>query len=160
MSRKYILILVAAVGIQTWMCVLPLKVGAEEGRFAQYKQQRQEKMNKLYDELNVSEEQRIKIKEARGAMHAKKKELREAMKAKRAALKEELEKDEVDKVRIDAMVDELVGLTGRVIRERVDGILKVKQILTKEQFKIFVEKTKKFRKEQWKNRHKRFQESE
>jgi Spy/CpxP family protein refolding chaperone len=90
--------------------------------------------------LNLTPEQQEKIKKQESINREKGTELRDKLRDKRSELKAELEKPQINKDRIDALVAEIKTLTGEQLERRVDNIIFMKQVLTPEQVKKLQEK--------------------
>ena len=91
------------------------------------------KMEKLSQELQLTPEQQEQITEQRTAQNKQTRQLRNKLQAKRRALRGELEKQEIDRSKIYALVAEIKTLLGNQVEQRVEGVLSMKQILTPEQ---------------------------
>jgi len=124
----------------------------EEDWSEKHMQKRHEKMMKLYDELGLTEEQKAQIKTKRDVLKQEQSKLREQIKDKRSALKNALDKEGITKSEVDAIAEELSTLVGQKIKNRVNGIWATKEILSTEQFKMFLEKKEEFKK-QYKGKH-------
>ncbi len=122
----------------------------------------QEKFQRMVQELNLSEEQQVRMKEQRQQHREQQQALRQQVKQKREELRQELEKPEIDPAHIQQISIELKELMGQKIDQQIQGILTTKEILTPEQFVQFQEKVKKFRHKQegkwgrWEKRGKMF----
>ena len=88
-------------------------------------------------ELNLTPEQKEQFREQKYQAKAKKIETRSKLRLKELALRHELEKKEVNRETIDRIVKEIKELHGVMLEQRVDSILKAKEILTPEQFEKF-----------------------
>ncbi len=53
-------------------------------------------------------------------------------------LQHQLKQEKVDKAAVDKLISELAALHGKMLRLRVDSLLKTKEILTPEQFKKYL----------------------
>jgi len=116
---------------------------------------REEKMDKIYAEMGLSEEQLQLIKANREATKDAKKALGEQLKAKREALGQALNAPETDRAQIDALVGEFSALQTQKIQDHVNHTLEIKEILTLEQFAELSakkESMKKGLKESWKRK--------
>lgn len=89
----------------------------------------------LFKDLDLTAEQRDKIKAQRQAGKAKMKELHDKTKAKKMELKAELEKPVIDQAKLAGIVKDLKDISGQKIDERINGILSLRQTLTPEQFR-------------------------
>ena len=101
------------------------------------------KAEKVLSQLNLSPQQEAQIKELHKGNRQRAKELRQALREKRKALEEELNKPNSDLAKIKALTAELKDMEGRVTEERVNGVLKMKEILTPEQYLAFSNAVKK-----------------
>lgn len=66
--------------------------------------------------------------------------LRAEVESKEQDLQHELKQEEINKAAVDKLVDELAALHGKMLRTRIDSLLKTKEILTPEQFKKYLAK--------------------
>jgi len=103
---------------------------------------REEVMNDLIKELDLTPEQQEQIKRQQSEHRQKNEELRGRLLAKRLELKQELEKQTINKKRIDTIAAEIKILVGEQLEQRVEGVLSMKEILTPEQFKKFQQKVR------------------
>ncbi|MBL7130947.1 MAG: periplasmic heavy metal sensor [Candidatus Omnitrophica bacterium] len=103
---------------------------------------RREPKQRLIEELGLTVEQQEQIKEQCSENKEKNKELREKIRSKRLELKQELEKQNIDKSKIDSLVAEIKILMGQQLEQRVESILSMKEILTPEQFEKFQQKVR------------------
>ena len=101
------------------------------------------KAEKVLSQLNLSPQQEAQIKELHKGNRQRAKELRQALREKRKALEEELDKPNSDLAKIKALTAELKDMEGRVTEDRVNGVLKMKEILTPEQYLAFSNAVKK-----------------
>ncbi|MEI8349292.1 MAG: periplasmic heavy metal sensor [Candidatus Omnitrophota bacterium] len=95
---------------------------------------------RFFDELNITAQQKEQLKEIMQENRNKAITHREKLRTSRQALKEELEKVNSDTARINTLVAEVKNIEGQLIDERVNHILKIKAVLTPEQFVKFKEK--------------------
>lgn len=130
--------------------------GPERGQ--RYKQRM---MDNLVKELGLSSEQQEKIRKQRIEQMEQRKKLRGRLRSKKLELKQELDKKDVDKKKVYALVAEIESLMGDQLEQRVEKILSMKRILTPEQFEKFQQKTESFkgravRKQKGKKRQRKF----
>ncbi len=92
------------------------------------------KLDWLAKELGLKPEQQEQMKQFRAAQEAKNKPLLEQLRAVRKELKLELEKPGVDRDKAYAIAGTINGLQGELLKNRINGILKMKEILTPEQY--------------------------
>ncbi|MBP7056366.1 MAG: Spy/CpxP family protein refolding chaperone [Candidatus Omnitrophica bacterium] len=87
-----------------------------------------------FKDLSLTPEQRDKIKAHREEGKSKAKEMHDQMRAKKEELKAEMGKPVTDRAKIDAIAADMKSLSARMIDQRIDRILSLKEILTPEQF--------------------------
>lgn len=100
--------------------------------------------------LGLSEEQRAQMKAVREGSMAAMKVLRSELKAKHEAVRQALDADVPDRAKAEAIVKEISVLEEKMGLGRVDTVLKIRSILTPEQFQklqAFREKKKAERQE-------------
>jgi Spy/CpxP family protein refolding chaperone len=85
-------------------------------------------------ELGLTEEQKEQLKEQRFQSNYKKIQTRSKTRLKELELRHELQKKEVDREAIDRILKELKELQAAALDQKVESILRVKEILTPEQF--------------------------
>jgi Spy/CpxP family protein refolding chaperone len=85
--------------------------------------------------LNLTSEQQEKVKKHQSTNMEKGAELRNKLRDKNSELKAELDKPQINRNRVNALVAEIKTLMGVQLEQRVDNIIFMKQILTPEQFK-------------------------
>lgn len=118
-----------------------------EGAVSQEKQGKMERKHKeMFEDLGLSEEQKKLLEENKTKNHEKMKAVHSSMKEKRKLLHEELKKDELDMAAITGINNEMKALEAQMSDDRLAGILEVRKILTKEQFKKFSAKMDQMRK--------------
>ena len=115
-----------------------------------------DKFQKLAEELNLTPEQKEKLKAQRIEFKEKNKALRENMRAKNEELRNELKNPTADRASINATIEDIKRLTGEKLNSRVDKILAMKDVLTPEQYAKLQEKMqekRRKRKNKAKNSH-------
>jgi Spy/CpxP family protein refolding chaperone len=85
-------------------------------------------------ELNLTPEQNQQLKAQRQQTRQTARELQEKIRTKRGELREALDKKDVDRNAVNKIIADLKELQGSMLEQRVDSILKMKTILTPEQF--------------------------
>ena len=95
---------------------------------------KEDKLESLRGELGITPEQEAKLSEQRKEFKAKNKKLMEGLRSKRKELKEELEKQHMNRARVNKIVKDIKNLTGEKLQNRVDKIVSMKNIFTPEQF--------------------------
>ena len=91
-------------------------------------------ISNIAQKLGLSLEQKEQLKEQRFQQKYNKMETRNKIRLKELELRHELEKEVINQETIDKIVVELKELQGITIEQRVASILKMKEILTLEQF--------------------------
>lgn len=92
--------------------------------------------------LRITNSKQERIKKQRSEHRKKNRELKDEVSAKRLELKQELEKQTTNKERIDSIVAERKILMGNQLKQRVEGILSIREILIPEQFDKFQQRGK------------------
>lgn len=100
----------------------------------------QKNKDRILEELSLTAQQKEQLKEIMKENRSKAVALREQLQVSRNALKDELNKVESDTAKIGILVAELKSIEGQLVDQRVRHILKIKTILTPEQFNKFKEK--------------------
>ncbi len=98
------------------------------------------KAEKAMEELGLTEEQKAMLKEVRTKNREQKKNIREVTKEQREVIKIELDKPVSDESKINSAINQITELQEKILRNRVDGVLSMKKILTSEQFQMMREK--------------------
>lgn len=93
-----------------------------------------DRMAEMAKELNLTADQEAQLKATKEAHRTQMESTRLALKEKRQALKGELAKAGVTREAVEPIVAEIKTLEGSLTEQRVDGIFKVKEILTADQF--------------------------
>ncbi|MBF0253244.1 MAG: Spy/CpxP family protein refolding chaperone [Candidatus Omnitrophica bacterium] len=99
-----------------------------------------EKMEKMMDELGLTDDQKTQLKSMREGNKEVHKALKEKMKANQEAIREELGKDVTDKAKIDSLINESAELYKQKMQGRIDNVLGMKSVLTAEQNAAMKEK--------------------
>jgi len=100
------------------------------------------KRDQIIQQLNLTPQQEAQIKQLQMVNRQKAKELFLGLKEKRKELADELDKAHSNTIKIRALIAEIKDIQGRLIEQRVDGVLKMKEILTPEQYQKFSETLK------------------
>lgn len=88
----------------------------------------------LFKGLDLTTEQRDKLKAHREKTKGEMKAIHEQMREKKLALKTELDKQIIDKAKIADIATQLKTLSAQMVDQRINSILSLKEILTPEQF--------------------------
>ncbi len=99
----------------------------------------EKKMEKVYKQLGLTDEQKARLKEHREKNQAQRKEYYQEIKAKQEQIRQELQNDQFDVNKVRQIHNELKELRSKMEDFRLEGIIEVRQILTAEQFKKFME---------------------
>jgi len=103
------------------------------------------KERKAFDDSQIPQEQRAKLRELREKFKTEGKALREALKTKRQALMKELESEKLDRGAVDKLSGEVKELQAKLIDHRIAGILAMREIVGPEKLKAFREHRRKHR---------------
>ncbi|MFH1772042.1 MAG: periplasmic heavy metal sensor [Candidatus Omnitrophota bacterium] len=117
---------------------------SEEKSYREKKEQREETMKKVMDEIGLTEPQREQIKEYRSQHKEVSGQLRMELKEKKKQLREELTKTDSNEAALRGLADEIKRIQGQIIDHKIESILEMKKIMTPEQYQKFKEKTKDF----------------
>ncbi len=104
-------------------------------------------MERMMEELGLSEDQQQKLEANREAQIVIGKKLFKGFAEKQKELAEELEKESTNRSAINALAAHLKDIQGQMIDHRIDSVLAVKEILTPEQFQKFSKGVKSMRDE-------------
>ena len=140
-------------GILSGVLLLPVSQvqAGENGKMGMDKKAWQEKVEKMYDQLELNEQQREALKAQKVKHREEQKAMREKLQAKREALREELQKEAFDKKKVKALNEDVKNIQNQMSDQRLESVIGVREILTPEQFSKFNEK----KEEHWKKREER-----
>ena len=93
-----------------------------------------DKMDAIKQELNLTPEQDKLLTEVKSSHRAEMESLVQALKTRRQELKAALGKAGVTRQQIEPIASQIKALQAQMVDRRIDGILRIKQILTPEQF--------------------------
>jgi Spy/CpxP family protein refolding chaperone len=99
-----------------------------------------QRMHRMFDDLKLTDEQQARLKALRDEMMTIRKQHIEAVKGVRDKMKAELLKPSPSQKMLDRYAGELGELHKKMTKDRTDHLLKVKKVLTPEQFSKLVEK--------------------
>lgn len=94
------------------------------------------------DKLNLTPEQRDKLHALKDRQRKESLELRHSLRQERETLRQELQKETLDQAKVKAIHGKIKDLQSQMADHRLDGILAVREILTREQFQKFLDLTK------------------
>ena len=97
----------------------------------------EEHVQKVFDKLGLSAEQKKQLKENREKHRAGREAQRKAMKENMKAMGEELKKQDYDVAKVTAIVEQGKQLHNQMADEHLAALLEVRKILTSEQFAKF-----------------------
>ncbi len=142
--------LIALLGVI--VSAVPLHAGPPEGGFGAkdpeaFRQRMEARREAIHRQLNLTDDQAARLEANRSEHRQEARKLREKMRAAREAFKSELEKEELDMEKITQLHNEQKTVQGQIADHRLEGILQVREILTPEQFKMFIELTGKHRRD-------------
>lgn len=99
----------------------------------------EKKIQVMFEQLNLSEEQKKLIEANKLKSKAAKQEMREAIRVNMKVMGEELRKPELDMSKLSALHTTQKELSNQMSDQRFESILSVRKILTKDQFVKFSE---------------------
>jgi len=88
----------------------------------------------MVEKLGLTEEQQAQLKEHRQQKMQQARGIREQLKAKKEEIRQELQKEPFDVARIKAVHEQIKALVAQREDDRLEGILKMREVLTAEQF--------------------------
>jgi Spy/CpxP family protein refolding chaperone len=106
---------------------------------AAWEEKKEARLKEVRKKLGLTAEQDKRLGEHKKAHWAESRRLREEKRGKREALRAALEDPAMDPAKVRALNEELKALEAKASDHRLEGILKVREILTPEQFKKFHE---------------------
>ena len=118
-------------------------------------QPNKDKRDQVIRQLNLTPQQEVQIKQLQMLNRQKAKELFRRLKEKRRELADELDKARSNPIKIRTLITELKDIQGRLIEKRVEDVLKMKEILTPEQYQKFSETLKSMRQRNFERRERR-----
>jgi len=107
----------------------------------------------IYDQLNLTADQRTQLQQNKGAHRAQMKSFREQEKLLRQAFRQELMKPQLDMDKINALHTRIKALESQTADERLNSFLAVRKILTHQQFVEFTSLMHKHRRENGEGAH-------
>lgn len=93
------------------------------------------KFEKMLKKLKITDEQKAKMDELMKSDMAQRTALKKQIREKRKAIDNELLKADYDKNIVDTLTKEIRQLSGDIVQIQIDGKIKMRNILTYEQFK-------------------------
>ncbi|MBN1688436.1 MAG: Spy/CpxP family protein refolding chaperone [Candidatus Omnitrophica bacterium] len=118
----------------------------EKGDFqGKMEEKMKEKMQAIYKEIGLSEDQLAQIEAKRESQKQAGQEIRTQLREKQEALRVELDKPETDQAKVDSLIDQIGTLMTEKIRHRSQSVLDLKGLLTPEQFAQMQEKKQEMR---------------
>jgi Spy/CpxP family protein refolding chaperone len=99
-----------------------------------------ERPHRMWEKMDLSEEQKTQLKEMHGEMRGVRKEHWEEVNGIRDRMREELSKESPDRGELEGYSEKLGALHQRMTRQRIDHLLQLKTVLTAEQFEMLLDK--------------------
>ncbi len=127
--RKIISLIIALVVSGTVYAVTP----NNQNNVNNQKQKIQE-LDKAVQSLNITDEQKQQMKQLMESDVAKRKELKEKLREKMEAIDNELAKEKYDIGIIENLEKEIEQIDIKILKIKIDGKVKMRNILTREQF--------------------------
>lgn len=122
------------------MSSLSVYAGGPDGetdRSVKWKERMEARKQEMFNELNLTDEQKQKLEENRKKNKDEAQGLRGHIKELKTAMRQELEKDTLDMGKINQIQSQMKEAQAQMMDNRLKGILEVRGILTPEQFKKF-----------------------
>ena len=110
----------------------------------EFEQKAAEKFDKTAKELGLTQDQIAQMKEIREQNKIKTKQIIEEIRKKDRAIDEELLKENYDRVAVNNLLQEIRQLSADMSQIRIDDKIKVRSILTQEQFSKIEQNKKEF----------------
>ncbi|MFH1564035.1 MAG: periplasmic heavy metal sensor [Nitrospirota bacterium] len=140
MKRILQSLIIVAVGV---MISIPTISAQPPGKMGgQMMGHRKQVEKEMFQNLNLTAEQKDKIKQNRRAQQGKIEDLRDELNEKQAELRDKLSDPNVSRDGVAPIATEIKSLQAKMIDCRINGIFAVKEILTPEQYAKFLEETK------------------
>jgi len=138
---KLVMVLIAAVliGLSVYIICTTSSIPAAWRRDA-FKKRMFAKQEQIYNTIGLTDAQKKLLEENRNKYREQKKVLFTQMHQRMNLLRQELEKSELNMQEIYQTNDELKQLQDRLLDQRLECILQIRQILSPEQFKKFEDK--------------------
>jgi len=126
---------IAVLAVAVLMAAGPVAYAASEGGNTEGgKGYKHGEGKEFMKELNLTPEQKEKLKAQREATKESHKAMREQMKTKMQALHEAIAKPETKRADVDGLLNEVNALKAQMFAQKIDGLFAMKEILTPEQF--------------------------
>lgn len=130
------------------VCVIPGAYADQKPEFSErYHEKIEKNIQEIYDQLNLSPEQKKNLKDNKIVSRQKSKALFEKMRGLRETLNQELMKPNLDMATITETQNNIKALQAQMADERLESILTDRKILSAEQFANFIGQMEKVRKE-------------
>jgi Spy/CpxP family protein refolding chaperone len=110
----------------------------KEGKGKEWKEKREKKMQEVYGQLNLTEEQKTQLKANKEKSRDAGKALFEQMKSSHEALNQELMQPELNMDKVTQIHSQLKALQTQMADNRLNSILEVRKILSHDQFVKFL----------------------
>jgi len=145
--------LLSGVFLSVLMLSSPLYAEPGDGKMHDDEKGWEEKVNKMYEKLGLSEEQRNQLKAQKESHRDEMKGTREQLQTKHQEFQAEIQKADFDAGKLKAINNDIKSLHNKIADYRLESILKVREILTPEQFAKFMQ-MKEEHKGEWKGKFK------
>lgn len=143
--KNVMVITLAVLGMLIASNVYAFEKGNAQGRecamSAEKGKKMDEKHQKMWDQLNLTPEQKKQLEDNKAKNREGMKATFEKMESYRESLKAELMKPELDMNKINDIQSQIKLLESQMTDSRLNSILEVRKIMTREQFEKFIELT-------------------
>ncbi len=123
------------------LCFLSSPVWAGYSKFDLVKKVSKERMAEIYEQLDLSEQQKKSLEVNREKNYSQVKKLKEQARSLKRQLKDEIGKPQMNEGRIQSLKAELNRVQSLITDSRLKGIMEVRDILTPQQYEYFHQKT-------------------
>jgi Spy/CpxP family protein refolding chaperone len=145
MKGKQLLGFLVVTGVSLWLTTGVMAMEKGPGMGPEGKMQGHSEIDE--SALGLNEEQRAQMKALREEGKAKMESVRAEMKAKRQALQAELDGPNPDRGKAESIAKEILVIEEQMTKDHIDRVLKVRSILTPEQYQRLRELREKKRSE-------------
>jgi len=146
MKRAYRKVLTIAIAFCMAFAANGAFAGAIRGQERPGRPPKEERVQKIIDELGLTEEQVQQIKQNKIEHQEQAEILQEKMKQIHTAIRTELLKETSNEKTLKELADELKSVQAAMVDHRIESLLRLKDILTPEQFAQFTEKMEQVKK--------------
>ena len=141
-SAAWVLVVACAVPVYAFEHGEGRGSGMREGEGPGMREGKGGMMGRMMEEIGLTTEQQEQMRVFHVENSKERKDVEANMKQARMKLKKELDKETSDTAIINKLTTEITNLYGQKVENRVEGVLDMKKVLTREQFEVLQEKQK------------------